>query len=70
MIGWVKQGGGGLVDFEVSNTGLKEVVGLVWFVNGDDICCDFVTSVFKLLMWILGSKSLMEKAVLRHHVWF
>jgi len=41
------------VDFEVSNTGLKEVVGWVWFVSGDDVCRDFVTSVFKLL----GSKS-------------
>jgi hypothetical protein len=45
MIGWVKQGGGGLVDFEVSNYWLKEVVGWVWFVRGDDVCCGFVCYV-------------------------
>ncbi len=33
------------MDFEVSNTGLKEVVGLVWFVSGDDVCCGFVMPV-------------------------
>ncbi len=50
------------MDFEVSNTGLKEVVGLVWFVSGDDICCDFVTSVFKLFDVDFGIKVIDGKS--------
>ncbi len=51
------------MDFEVSNTGLKEVVGWVWFVSGDGICCGFVTSVLKLSDVGFGIKVLMQKVV-------